>query len=52
MYLANVSLVSDVEIFKICLEYWNIIVRHRHTENTNGENRAIVSDWLISDEFW
>ena len=27
-YLANLSLVDDDEIFKICLEYWNILVCH------------------------
>jgi len=31
-YLAKISLVDDIEIFKICLEYWNVLASNLYQE--------------------
>jgi len=52
-YLAEVSLVPNLEVWKICLEYWNMLVRPiftyfyffpslREKKNTNRENPLLV----------
>ena len=32
-YLAKLTLVSEVEVFKICLEYWNILAADLYNES-------------------
>ncbi|TKY71105.1 EXPORTIN 1A [Spatholobus suberectus] len=40
-YLINISYVDDTEVFKVCLDYWNVLVSelfepHRSLENTTA----------------
>ena len=35
-FLLQISRVDDVEVFKICLDYWNVLVAELYRENPFG----------------
>jgi exportin-1 len=48
-YLVLISEVDDVEIFKICLEYWNILAADLYRENPLNYIRPIFAGVIRND---
>ncbi|XP_054812006.1 protein EXPORTIN 1A isoform X2 [Prosopis cineraria] len=46
-YLINISYVDDTEVFKVCLDYWNILVLELFEAHRNLENPAVAAANLM-----
>ncbi|KAK1441519.1 hypothetical protein QVD17_07482 [Tagetes erecta] len=45
-YLINISYVDDTEVFKVCLDYWNLLVSELFNANHNLENPAATANMM------
>ncbi|XP_039139910.1 protein EXPORTIN 1A-like [Dioscorea cayenensis subsp. rotundata] len=47
-YLINISYVDDTEVFKVCLDYWNLLVLQLFEPHHNLDNPAAASGVVAS----
>ncbi|KAJ0547066.1 putative importin-beta domain, armadillo-like helical, exportin-1/Importin-beta [Helianthus annuus] len=45
-YLLNISYVDDTEVFKVCLDYWNLLVLELFEANHNLDNPAATANMM------
>ncbi|XP_042053265.1 protein EXPORTIN 1A-like [Salvia splendens] len=45
-YLINISYVDDIEVFKVCLDYWNSLVSELFDSNHNLDSPAGVANMM------
>ncbi|XP_042428543.1 protein EXPORTIN 1A-like [Zingiber officinale] len=46
-YLIGISYVDDTEVFKVCMDYWNLLVLELFESHQNLENTAVTSGGLM-----
>ncbi|KAE9612844.1 putative CRM1 domain-containing protein [Lupinus albus] len=46
-YIINISYVDDTEVFKVCLDYWNVLVSELFDPNRSLENPAAASGNML-----
>ncbi|CAK8539240.1 unnamed protein product [Lathyrus sativus] len=49
-YLVNISYVDDTEVFKVCLDYWNILVSELYQPNRSLENSAAAATNMMGSQ--
>ncbi|XP_019423472.1 PREDICTED: protein EXPORTIN 1A isoform X2 [Lupinus angustifolius] len=46
-YLINISYVDDTEVFKVCLDYWNVLVSELFDPHRSLENPATAAGHMV-----
>ncbi|XP_019444596.1 PREDICTED: protein EXPORTIN 1A-like [Lupinus angustifolius] len=46
-YIINISYVDDTEVFKVCLDYWNVLVSELFDPNRSLENPAAAAGNML-----
>ncbi|XP_057450161.1 protein EXPORTIN 1A-like [Lotus japonicus] len=49
-YLINISYVDDTEVFKVCLDYWNILVSELFEPHRSLENPAAAATNMLGNQ--
>ncbi|CAJ2650851.1 unnamed protein product [Trifolium pratense] len=49
-YLINISYVDDTEVFKVCLDYWNILVSELFQSHRSLENPAATATNMMGSQ--